>query len=490
MSEQDEQENREQSRGSIADDELRGLFKRSLCTDPADRIKNGSEKSASNGATMSDRNKSDDKRTVRSADYVAVKSRLQERLLDDLGDSDLLGASEESIRAGVFEFVDDILKSEQLALNEAERTRLADELLDETVGVGPLAPLMKDPAVSDILVNGPQNIYVERRGRLERTPLRFRDDEHVVRLIERIASRVGRRIDVASPMLDARLPDGSRVNATVSPISVDGPTLSIRRFGRRRLRREDLVRFGSASDELLEFLGHVVRVRENVLISGGTGAGKSTLLGALAEVIPNDERIVTIEDTAELVLDQEHVVRLETRPANTEGQGLIGARDLVINCLRMRPDRIILGEVRGGEALDMLQAMNTGHDGSLSTIHANSPRDALSRLETMVLMAGYELPSRAIREQIVAGVDMIVSVRRFEDGVRRIEKVSEIAGLENTTPLLNDIFRFQRSGKRGRKVSGRYVATGTVPAVVEKLRDRGVEIPMSLFDPPQQVPHG
>jgi pilus assembly protein CpaF len=335
--------------------------------------------------------------------------------------------------------------------------------------------------VTDILVVGPDKVYVERYGRLEKTDTRFKDDEHVQRMIERIAAWVGRRIDIAQPMLDARLPDGSRVNATIPPVSIDGPTISIRRFGRRRLRSEELVRMGEFSQPMLDFLRACVRGRQNMLISGGTGAGKSTLLGALAEAIPAHERIVTIEDTAELILDQEHVVRLEIRPPNIEGKGQITSRDLVINSLRMRPDRIIVGEVRGGEALDMLQAMNTGHDGSISTIHANSARDALSRLETMVLMSGVELPSRAIREQIVSALHLVVHVRRFEDGVRRVETVSEIVGLEGPTPLMNAIFQFKRLGKEGRHVKGQFVPTGVVPRVAEILRDRGEAIPPSLF---------
>jgi pilus assembly protein CpaF len=338
--------------------------------------------------------------------------------------------------------------------------------------------------VTDILVNGPNRIYVERFGRLEKTDVRFRDNDHVKRVIERIAARVGRRIDISSPMVDVRLPDGSRVNATLPPVSIDGPTLSIRRFGRERLRREDLIRLRMWSDEMVGFLEHVVRARKSILVAGGTGAGKSTALGAMAEAIPNHERIVTIEDTAELVLDQEHVVRLETRPPNVEGRGLITARDLVINSLRMRPDRIIMGEVRGPEALDLLQALNTGHDGGLSTIHANSPRDALARLETMVLMAGLDLPSRAIREQIVSAIQIIVHIRRFEDGVRRVECISELTGMEGTTPLLQDVFRFHCTGRKGRRITGEFVATGIVPRVALELREQGFDFPLELFKKP------
>jgi len=341
--------------------------------------------------------------------------------------------------------------------------------------------LMADPAVTDILVNGHAQVYVERFGRLILTDVRFRDADHVLRVIERIAARVGRRIDTSCPMVDMRLPDGSRVNATVPPVSIDGPTLSIRRFGRQRLKRDDLARLNMLSRDMLTFMEIIVKSRQNVLISGGTGAGKSTMLGALAESIPDYERVVTIEDTAELILDQEHVVRLETRPANIEGRGVITTRDLVINSLRMRPDRIIVGECRGPESLDMLQAMNTGHDGGMTTVHANTPRDALNRLETMVLMAGVELPSRAIREQIVSALHFIVSVRRFDDGVRRVESIAELTGMEAGTPLLQDIYRFQQTGRNGRSIIGQHVATGIVPRLFHELRERGMDVPMQIF---------
>jgi pilus assembly protein CpaF len=374
-----------------------------------------------------------------------------------------------------------VLASEYIPLNDEERERLAQELTDETLGVGPLAPLMADPAVTDILVNGHAQVYVERFGRLILTDVRFRDADHVLRVIERIAARVGRRIDTSCPMVDMRLPDGSRVNATVPPVSIDGPTLSIRRFGRQRLKRDDLARLNMLSRDMLTFMEIIVKSRQNVLISGGTGAGKSTMLGALAESIPDYERVVTIEDTAELILDQEHVVRLETRPANIEGRGVITTRDLVINSLRMRPDRIIVGECRGPESLDMLQAMNTGHDGGMTTVHANTPRDALNRLETMVLMAGVELPSRAIREQIVSALHFIVSVRRFDDGVRRVESIAELTGMEAGTPLLQDIYRFQQTGRNGRSIIGQHVATGIVPRLFHELRERGMDVPMQIF---------
>ena len=415
------------------------------------------------------------------ADYLTVKAALQERLLDEIGERGLLEDQDADVAAAVREFAARAIASGEIGLNETEQVRLAEELTDETIGMGPLAPLLADPAISDILVNGPDKVYVERFGRLERTEVRFRDNEHIVRVIERIAARIGRRIDTSSPMADLRLPDGSRVNATLPPVTIDGPTLSIRRFGRRRLRRDDLLSLQTLSPEILEFLVIAVRARKNILISGGTGAGKSTLLGVLAEAIPQTERIVTIEDTAELSLDQEHVVRMETRPINIEGRGKITARDLLMNALRMRPDRIIVGEVRGGEALDMLQAMNTGHDGGIGTIHANTTRDALSRLETMVLMAGMDLPSRAVREQIVSAIHLIVQVRRYDDGVRRVESVAELTGLEGQTMQMQEIFTFRRRGRQGRQVMGHFAATGVVPQMVDAMREEGVQVPAALF---------
>ncbi len=451
---------------------------------PADRVRNA--KKAAPTRTVTAAPVAAPASRKGGAEYVSVKGTLHQRLLDELDRRNLLGASEETLTLFVQSFVDEALQVEDLPLNEDERRCLVDDLLEETLGVGPLAPLMADPAVSDVLVNGPNQVYIERFGRLEKTDVRFADTDHLVRIIQRIAARVGRRIDESSPMVDARLPDGSRVNATLPPVSIDAPTLSIRRFGRHRLRRADLIQLGMFSQEIHDLLDAVVRGRRNVLISGGTGSGKSTLLGALAEAIPDRERVVTIEDSAELIMDQEHVVRMETRPANIEGRGLITARDLVINALRMRPDRIIVGEVRGGEALDMLQAMNTGHDGGLTTVHANSPRDAFARLETMVLMAGLELPSRAIREQIVSALHLIVHVRRFEDGVRRVESVAEIVGMEGTTPQLQEIFRFERRGaapsdRSRRQIVGEFVATGIVPRVIETLAERGIDVPRNIF---------
>jgi len=420
----------------------------------------------------------------KTADYVTVKTGLHQRLLDLLNESRFVAASDEVLEEAVEEFVDRVLDTEDLPLNSAEQRQLADDLKEETLGVGPLAPLLGDPAVTDILVNRFDQVYIERFGRLEVADVRFRDNEHLVRIIQRIAARVGRRIDESSPMVDARLADGSRVNATLPPVTIDGPTLSIRRFGKRRFRQEDLMRLGMFSSAMRDFMHRMVASRSNIVVAGGTGAGKSTFLGALCEAIPSSERIVTIEDAAELLLDQVHVVRMETRPHNLEGSGRIAARDLVINALRMRPDRIIVGEVRGGEALDMLQAMNTGHDGSLTTVHANSPRDAVSRLETMVLMAGLDLPSRAIREQISAAVDLIISVRRYDDGVRRVESISELTGMEELTPQLQDIFVFKQKGRKDRQIVGEYQPTGIVPRRVHLLRERGIEIPLEMFHGP------
>jgi pilus assembly protein CpaF len=463
----------------------RSRLARSLSTDAATRLKTMAGKS---GLRLTREETDSGAKAVKAGrtDYLAVKAALHERLLDEIGERGLLDSDNADVAAAVQEFAARAIGSETVALNKAERVRLAEELTDETIGMGPLAPLLADPAVSDVLVNGPDKVYVERFGRLERTDVRFRDADHIVRVIERIAARVGRRIDTGSPMADLRLPDGSRVNATLPPATIDGPTISIRRFGRQRLRRADLLTIGTLSPQMLDFLAIAVRARKNILVSGGTGAGKSTLLGSLAEVIPDGERIVMIEDTSELNLDQEHVVRMETRPPNIEGRGQIQARDLVINALRMRPDRIIVGEVRGGEALDMLQAMNTGHDGGICTIHANSSRDALARLETMVLMAGIDLPSRAIREQIVSALHLLVHIRRYDDGVRRIESISEITGLEGLTPLMQELFVFKRRGREGRHVIGHFTAMGVVPQMVEELRERGVHVPVSMFQRTQE----
>ena len=460
--------------------DIQRILRRSRAVEAPNRLRNAAKRPAAPTA-QEELARAETAAAPSRSDYLAVKGALQERLMREIGNRNLFGLPESEVISAVRDFTTRVLETEDIPLNDDERGRLAEELIEETTGLGPLAPLMADPAITDILVNGPSQVWVERFGRLEHTEIRFRDHDQITRVIERIAAAVGRRIDTASPMVDLRLTDGSRVNATLPPVTLDGPTISIRRFGRRRLRRDDLLNLGMMSREMLAFLDVSVRNRINIIISGGTGAGKSTLLGALAEIIPANERIITIEDTAELVLDQEHWIRMETRPPNVEGRGRITARDLVVNSLRMRPDRIVVGEVRAGEALDMLQAMNTGHDGSMTTIHSNSPRDALSRLETMVLMAGVELPSRAIREQISSAVQLLVHVRRYEDGVRRIETISEMTGMEGNTPLLQEVFTFRRRGRQGRHVIGEFTATGIVPHIMEEFRQKGVEITLEWF---------
>lgn len=414
---------------------------------------------------------------------ASLRASLHARLLDELAERNLLHADDEAIRTAARELIERARAEGDLPVNHEEERDLVRSLTEEAIGLGPLAPFVSDPAVTDILVNGPRKVWVERFGRLEPVHAPFQDEAHLLRIIERIAGRVGRRIDAASPMVDLRLPDGSRVHATLPPVTPDGPTLSIRRFGARRLEAADLVKTGSFSPTMSDALEAFVLGRRNILISGGTGAGKSTLLGVLAAHIPASERVITIEDTLELQLDHPHWVRMESRPANVEGRGELTARDLVRNSLRMRPDRVIVGEVRGAEALDMLQAMNTGHEGSLGTIHANSPRDALARLETMVLMAGMDLPSRAIREQMVSAIDLIVHVSRDEDGVRRVGSICEVVGLEGTVPQLQDLFVFRRSGHREGRVLGRHTASGIVPRFGDEIRRRGIALPNEWFQP-------
>lgn len=458
--------------------DLRSKFARKLLEVPQDRLRARRTSGNDGRASKVDESQANSQRlSNRALEYQSVKGKLHERLIDEMNDQAVLSQADEVLEKFVNDFVSDILETEDWPLNESERQRLAGDLIEETLGTGPLAVLMGDPAVTDILVNRFDCVYVERFGQLELTDVRFRDDEHLVRIIGRIAARVGRRIDTSSPLVDARLPDGSRVNATLPPVTIDGPTLSIRRFGRRRLTRQDLLRLGMFSQQMHRFMDLIVKERMNIVVTGGTGSGKSTLLGAIAEAIPDRERIITIEDAAELLLTQQHVVRMETRASNIEGKGQITQRDLVVNALRMRPDRILMGEVRSGEALDMLQAMNTGHDGSLTTIHANSPRDAFARLETMVMMAGLELPSKAIREQAVSALNFIIHVRRFDDGVRRIERIAEVTGIENLTPQLQDLYVFQQSGRDANGVRGEFQATGIIPRIAEDLLARGVELP-------------
>ncbi|HET7250053.1 MAG TPA: CpaF family protein [Gemmatimonadales bacterium] len=375
----------------------------------------------------------------------------------------------------------ELLRGEATPLSQSEREEVVEQIVYEVIGLGPIEPLFRDRAVTDILVNGPKEIYVEKLGRLSRALTSFRDDAHLLAIIDRIVSRVGRRVDESSPMVDARLPDGSRVNAIIPPLAIDGPVLSIRRFG-AEITVQKLVEYGALTEDMVNLLAGCVRARLNVLISGGTGAGKTTLLNALSSFIPSSERVITIEDAAELRLQQEHVVRLETRPPNSEGRGEVVARDLVKNALRMRPDRIIVGEVRSAEALDMLQAMNTGHEGSLTTVHANSPRDALARLETMILFAGTNLPNRAMREQISSALDLIVQVSRLTDGTRRVSSVTEVTSMEGDVITMQEIYRFRRRGiSPDGKVVGQFEATGVRPQFVERLQIAGVDLPPHLF---------
>jgi pilus assembly protein CpaF len=421
---------------------------------------------------------------VRLPQYQALKGRIHQALLNRLNLDRLArvkrAEAEPEIRGIVMSMLEE--EGRQTPLSQFEREALITDVLDELFGLGPLEVLLADPSISDILVNRHNLIYVEREGRLEETQLVFRDDRHLMQIIERIVSAVGRRVDESSPMVDARLPDGSRVNAVIPPLALDGPTLSIRRFRTDKLGAQDLVARDALTAPMLEFLEKCVASRLNVIVSGGTGAGKTTMLNVLSSFIGERERVVTIEDAAELRLRQRHVVRLETRPPNIEGKGAVRQRELVINSLRMRPDRIVVGEVRGEEALDMLQAMNTGHDGSLTTVHANTPRDALTRLETMVAMANVNLPDKAMRQQIAAAIHMVVQQARMSDGTRKVTSVSEITGMEGDVITMQEIFRFDKLGiGQDGRVIGRFVATGVRPKVCDRLRAAGVQLPPELF---------
>ena len=411
-----------------------------------------------------------------------LKLELHRRLIERLDLEALERISDESVIVQqIRQAVSELLRGESTPLSHAEREEVVDQIVYEVIGLGPIEPLFRDRAVTDILVNGPKEIYVEKQGRLSRALTSFRDDAHLLAIIDRIVSRVGRRVDESSPMVDARLPDGSRVNAIIPPLAIDGPVLSIRRFG-AEITVQKLVEYGSLTEDMVNLMAGCVRARLNILISGGTGAGKTTLLNALSSFIPSAERVITIEDAAELRLQQEHVVRLETRPPNSEGKGEVVARDLVKNALRMRPDRIIVGEVRSAEALDMLQAMNTGHEGSLTTIHANTPRDALARLETMILFAGTNLPNRAMREQISSALDLVIQVSRLTDGTRRVTSVTEVTSMEGEVITMQEIYRFRRRGISSEgKVVGQYEATGVRPQFVERLQIAGVDLPPHLF---------
>ena len=415
--------------------------------------------------------------------FQEMKSRLHRALINRMDLSKLGAMAPEQIYSEVSRLAEGVLAAEAMPLSTVERERLVNEVRHELFGLGPLEPLLADPTISDILVNSHRRIYIERRGKLEATDVAFKDDEHLMRVIERIVSSVGRRIDESSPMVDARLADGSRVNAIIPPLSIDGPVLSIRRFGTEPLRMNALIENRALTREIAEMLEMCVRSRLNLLISGGTGAGKTTLLNALSAYIPTDERIVTIEDSAELQLQQPHVVRLETRPPNIEGRGEVTQRDLVKNALRMRPDRIVIGEVRGGEAIDMLQAMNTGHDGSLTTVHANTPRDALSRLETMIQMTGMRLSERAMRQQVASALDIVLQVARLSDGTRRVTSISEITGMEGDTVTMQEIFQYERTGiDPSGKVVGRFRATGIRPRFAEKLKAYGLQLPRAILE--------
>ena len=420
-----------------------------------------------------------------AADVIVqdLRLRIHRKLIETLDLSKLSNLEMERVRVEIRHILEDMVKSESIPLSRADRDRLVMEVQHEVFGLGPLETLMKDSEIADILVNTHNQVYVERYGKLEKTDVRFRDDAHLMQIIERIVTRVGRRVDESSPMVDARLADGSRVNAIIPPLALDGPILSIRRFGAERLTMNDLIQFNSVPPQIAEVAAACVKSRLNMLVSGGTGAGKTTLLNCLSNYIPENERIVTIEDSAELKLQQEHIVRLETRPPNIEGQGTVTARDLVRNALRMRPDRIVVGEVRGGEALDMMQAMNTGHDGSISTVHANSARDALSRLETMMLMAGITLPERALREQIASALDVIVQLTRLSDGSRKVVEFAEITGMEGSTITTQTIFKFEQRGVENGKVVGEFVATGVMPSFMERLERYGFKLPNTHFLP-------
>lgn len=412
--------------------------------------------------------------------YQDLKTRVQSKLLSEIDPSvDVTKVSE--VKKTIQDLFDQILIEENFVLSRTEKSRLFEQITAEILGFGPLQPLLEDDTVTEIMVNGAKNIYVERRGKLQKVPLSFENNEHVMRIIERIVSPLGRRIDESSPYVDARLPDGSRVNAIIPPVSLVGPVLTIRKFSHNPFTLDQLVQFGSITPEAITFLDAAVKARINIVISGGTGSGKTTLLNVLSGFIPSDERIVTIENAAELQLRQEHVITLESRPSNIEGKGEITIRDLVVNALRMRPDRIIVGEIRDEAALDMLQAMNTGHDGSMTTLHSNSPRDTLSRLETMTLMAGFDMPVRAIREQISSAIELVVHQERMRDGTRKVVNITEVSGMEGDIITMTDIYVFEQVGFENNKVIGRMRPTGLRPKFMDKIEASGIHLPPSVF---------
>jgi pilus assembly protein CpaF len=412
--------------------------------------------------------------------YFDLKTRVQNKLLSELDPSMDITRTDE-VRRTIQDLFEQILAEENIVLSRPERARLFEQIAAEILGLGPLQPLLEDDTITEVMVNGAKNIYIERKGKIHRVPVTFENNDHVMRIIDRIVAPLGRRIDESSPYVDARLPDGSRVNAVIPPISLVGPVLTIRKFSRNPITVEQLIQFGSITQEGIQFLKACVEARLNIVISGGTGSGKTTLLNILSGFIPADERIITIENAAELQLRQEHVVTLESRPPNIEGRGEITIRDLVVNSLRMRPERIIVGEIRDEAALDMLQAMNTGHDGSMTTLHSNGPRDTLARLETMTLMAGMDLPSRAIREQVASAIDLICHQERMRDGTRKITNLTEISGMEGEVITMTDIFVFEQTGIENGQIQGRLRPTGLRPKFMDKLEAAGINLPPSIF---------
>ncbi len=417
--------------------------------------------------------------------YVESKNAILAYLVQNIDQKLLERGDEAMLRARVEELVEEKLRAEKVPYSRQMRNRLVSDIADEILGFGPIEPLLRDPTVTEVMVNRYDQIYCERFGKLELTDVQFRDNEHIRHVIDKIVTPLGRRVDESSPMVDARLPDGSRVNAIIPPLSLNGPVLTIRKFSVDPYTVEDLIGFGSLTQQMAAFLSACVKIKLNILVSGGSGAGKTTLLNVLSSFIPEGERVVTVEDAAELKLHQPHVVRLESRPPNIEGKGEVKIRDLVRNCLRMRPDRIVVGEVRGGEALDMLQAMNTGHEGSISTVHANTPRDAVARMETMVMMAGMDLPSRAIREQIAAAIHLIVQIGRLSDGSRKVLSVTEVQGMEGNVVVMQDIFAFQQKGiGEGGKVQGVMQPTGMVPRFMNRFAAAGIHMPNEIFRRP------
>ncbi|HXD84939.1 MAG TPA: CpaF family protein [Urbifossiella sp.] len=414
--------------------------------------------------------------------FDELKRQIHSKLVERLDFTRVRDLSSDAMRRDIRRVIEHLCDTENPLLNRIEREKLIEEVLDETLGFGPLEILLKDPTISDILVNGPFKVYVERRGKLEKTEVKFRDNDHLLQIIDRIVSKVGRRVDETSPMVDARLPDGSRVNAVIPPIALDGPSLSIRRFGANPLKLEDLLNYKAFTPEMAMLMEACIKARLNILISGGTGCGKTTLLNTLSSFIPGDERVVTIEDAAELQLQQDHVVRLETRPPNIEGKGAVSTRDCVRNALRMRPERIIIGEVRGSESLDMLQAMNTGHGGSLATLHANTPREGLTRLETMIMMGGFELPVKAMRQQISSAIDLIIQANRLQGGPRKITSITEVMNMEQDIIIMQEVFRYRQVGiDQNSRAYGQFESTGVRPTFINRLEAKGVKLPSNMF---------